>query len=204
MHILKSIKNRRRIVGSDNTISIKRSNWLRDYRKLKLHGNHNSINVQSRIGDVRIIVYGNNNIISIAQNVVFKKGVLWIEGDNNSITIDCHTTIEEADIATAEGTSISIGCDCMLSTGIRIATSDAHSIIDPDSMTRLNPAKNIQIKNHVWIGMGSTINKGVTIEGNSVVAGKSVITHDIPVSTVVGGVPGQIIKQNVSWIRERI
>lgn len=73
MHILKSIKNRLRIVGSDNTISIKRSNWLRDYRKLKLHGNHNSINVQSRIGDVRIIVYGNNNIISIAQNVVLKK-----------------------------------------------------------------------------------------------------------------------------------
>lgn len=80
------------------------------------------------------------------------------------------TTIENAELAVAEdGNVLTIGEDCMLSSDIRITTTDSYSIIDLASGKRTNPAKSIHIGEHVWIGYNSNINKGVTIGSNGIV-----------------------------------
>ena len=65
-------------------------------------------------------------------------------------------------------------------------------------------ASPVTIGNHVWVGRNSTINKGVTIYDNSVIGSNTLVTHDVPSNTVFGGVPGRVLKKNVSWSRKRI
>ncbi|KUO75984.1 MAG: hypothetical protein APF77_24485 [Clostridia bacterium BRH_c25] len=53
----------------------------------------------------------------------------------------------------------------------------------------------ITICDGAWIGYGTIILPGVTIGKHSIIAAGSVVTKDVPDFTVVGGVPGKIIKE---------
>ncbi len=155
--------------------------------------------------NLKFHVTGTYNRVEIADGVVIQGGLVYLEDSNNYISIGKNTTIGEAEIAVAEyGTEIHIGEDCMLSRGIRITTTDSHSVLDLLTGKRLNPAKNVIIGNHVWIGMNVAINKGVKIGNNSIVAGNSVVTKNIPPNVIVAGVPAKIVKDNCTWSRERI
>lgn len=155
--------------------------------------------------NLKFHVTGTYNRVEIADGVIIQGGIIYLEDSNNYISIGKNTTIGEAEIAVAEhSTEIHIGEDCMLSKGIRITTTDSHSVLDIATGERLNPAKNIIIGDHVWIGMNVTINKGVNIGRNSIVAGNSVVTHNVPENVIVAGIPAIIVKKDVTWSRERI
>ncbi|MEU9522799.1 DapH/DapD/GlmU-related protein [Streptomyces sp. NPDC048224] len=53
----------------------------------------------------------------------------------------------------------------------------------------------IVIEDDVWIGTAAVITQGVTIGTGAVVAAGAVVTHDVPASTVVAGVPARVIKK---------
>jgi len=59
-------------------------------------------------------------------------------------------------------------------------------------------SKPIIIEDNTWIGRDSVIMKGVTIGKGSVVALRSVVTHDVPPFTVVAGNPARVVKKIVS------
>lgn len=174
--------------------------------KVQISGNNNTIICNSnKIGDVKIRIYGSNNVLIINNNVVFKKGLIWFEDHNNMIEIGDNTTIEDAELSCAEnGTKIIIGSDCMLSSHIRISTTDSHSIIDKESGKRTNLAGNILIGDHVWIGNGTHINKCVEIGNNCVIASNSVVTKSTPSYTISAGIPAKIKRENIDWLRARI
>lgn len=48
---------------------------------------------------------------------------------------------------------------------------------------------------NVWIGSGTQILSGVTIEDNTVIGAGSVVTKDIPANVVAYGVPCKIIRE---------
>lgn len=50
------------------------------------------------------------------------------------------------------------------------------------------------IENDVWIGSNAIISEGIKIGNGAIIAAGSVITKDVPPYSVVGGVPGKIIK----------
>ena len=52
----------------------------------------------------------------------------------------------------------------------------------------------VVIKRNAWIGAGATILPGVTVGENAVVAAGAVVSKDVPVNTVVGGIPAKFIK----------
>ena len=53
----------------------------------------------------------------------------------------------------------------------------------------------ITIKNDVWIGNGSRILSGVTINSRSIIAAGAVVNKDVESNTIVGGVPAKLIKK---------
>lgn len=52
----------------------------------------------------------------------------------------------------------------------------------------------IVIEDKVWIGIGATVLPGVHIGYCSIIGANSVVTHDVPPMTIVGGNPAKIIK----------
>lgn len=55
-------------------------------------------------------------------------------------------------------------------------------------------AEGIVIEDDVWIGAGAIITDGVRVGKGAVVAAGAVVTQDVPAYTVVGGVPGKVLK----------
>lgn len=50
------------------------------------------------------------------------------------------------------------------------------------------------IGNDVWIGMNANIKRGIKIGNGAVIASNSVVTHDVPDYSIVGGNPAKVIR----------
>lgn len=62
-------------------------------------------------------------------------------------------------------------------------------------MRMLTTKGSVVIEDNVWIGDKVAILSGVHIGENSIVASNSVVTHDVPAFSIVGGAPARIIKE---------
>ena len=91
----------------------------------------------------------------------------------------------------------------MLAHSVQMRRTDSHSIVDL-SGKRLNPAKDIHIGRHCWLGMRSIILKGCVIEPNTVVAAGSVCgRHTEQISNcILAGNPAKVVKRDVNWDRQ--
>ena len=97
---------------------------------------------------------------------------------------------------------IKIGDDCMFATNVILRASDVHKIIDLKNGKRINSGQYIEIGNHCWLAMNTTILKNVKIEDDCVIAAGSIVTKDcLQKHTIIGGVPAKVIKKNVTWER---
>ena len=92
---------------------------------------------------------------------------------------------------------------CMLAKNIEIRTGDSHCIFDTITGQKINPAKNVILQSHVWVGAHVKILKGVTISSNSVIGTSSVVTSNIPGNCIAAGIPAKVIKSGTNWKRER-
>jgi len=88
---------------------------------------------------------------------------------------------------------VRIGADCAIAWDVLITDSDRHSIDGGD------PDQPVEIGDHVWIGAGAKILKGVTIGSGAVVAAGSIVSSDVPAGALVGGVPASTIREHVEW-----
>lgn len=198
-------KIRKKIVGLGNIIQIDTQNNFPFISNtiFEIVGKNNFVSIGSgvRLQNCRIYVSGNNNTITIGNNVQGSFD-LWISGNECQIHIGKFTTINKANIGAAETqTSVSIGEDCMLAHGIDIRNSDSHPVIDQSSKQRINYAQNIRIENHVWIGANVQILKGVIIGSNSVIASGSIVTKNIPADCMAAGIPAQTKRTGITWAR---
>ena len=87
---------------------------------------------------------------------------------------------------------ITIGDGALIGHNVVLATLN-HDI-DPRRRSDMHPAP-IFVGNNVWIGANATILPGVTIGDGSIVAAGAVVTRNIPINVIVGGVPAKIIKR---------
>lgn len=90
-------------------------------------------------------------------------------------------------------TSVSIGNNCMLASGVYITDADWHKIYDRSKS--IGATKPVSIGDNVWLGDSVIVCKGVTIGSNTIIGAGSVVVSDIPENTIAAGNPAKIIKK---------
>ena len=88
---------------------------------------------------------------------------------------------------------VRIGDNCFIAPQVGIYTA-THPIDPAARISGIEYAKPITIGNNCWIGGNATINPGVTLGHNVVVASGSVVTKSFGDNVVIGGNPAKIIK----------
>lgn len=122
-------------------------------------------------------------------------------GYKSSVYIGKNTTIaSNISITAYEMSEVFIGEDCMFSHNCIVRASDGHYIYD-EYGNRINPSKSIKIENHVWFGLNSIVLKGVNVGTGSVIGIGTIVTHDIPASSVAVGNPAKVVKTGIKWSR---
>ena len=200
---IRTIKEQHSYCSRKSSVSVK---GIRINTLIQVSGICNSVQVMpgAILKRARIFVHGNNNQVIIRQNAYLEGTVLHIEDNGCIIEIGENTFIGPSHIAcTEDGRSIVIGKKCMFSSNINIRTGDSHSILDADG-NRINPGQSVSIGDHVWIGEGAKIMKGVQLHGDTIVASGAIVTHSFPSNVILGGNPAKCIKEGVNWDEIRI
>lgn len=172
--------------------------------RIQINGNNNAIIVEkgATLERARIYVCGNYCKVRISSGAHLRGTVVYCQDDNIEVLIGNNTYLSSVNIAATEGKTISIGDDCMFAGGTYIKTGDSHSILNLRNI-RINGAQDVHIGDHVWVGEGVRILKGVTIENNSVVATGAIVTKNITSNQLWGGVPAKLLKENITWDQSR-
>lgn len=90
--------------------------------------------------------------------------------------------------------SVSIGDNCFIAPQVGIYTA-THPINAAQRISGLEYAKAIRIGDNCWIGGHATINPGVELGDNVVVASGAVVTKSFANNVVIGGNPARVLKQ---------
>lgn len=94
--------------------------------------------------------------------------------------------------------SITLGDGVFVARNAYITDSDHHQFFDEDG-AQCNHPQAVHIGNHVLIGFGAIILKGVTIGDGAAIAAGAVVTRDVPSGCLAAGVPAVVIKEGIKW-----
>lgn len=83
-----------------------------------------------------------------------------------------------------------IGNGLLCSRNVTIFDSDFHKIVDADG-NQLNTPRDIEIADHVWIGVNATLLRGAKIGEGAVIAAGAVVGGKIKPSTMASGNPAR-------------
>lgn len=166
------------------------------------HGNRLIVNEGARLRKISAEFRGSNAEIVIA---ACSTSLIILLGSEARISIGSDTTSTGTIYMTAfEGSSISIGNDCMFASGVQIRADDAHPIFDIESGKRLNRSRSVLIGDHAWLGEGCVLLNGSEIGPGSIIGTRSVLKKKIPNNCVAVGIPARITRRNVAWERPHL
>ena len=193
------------IRGSGN--SVVKKGIVRVNSLIQIDGNGNKLSIErgSVLKNTLIRIHGSNNEVRIRSNAFISGAELWVEDNGCVMEIGEKTFVgHHSHLACTEGSSLVVGRDGMISSYVQIRTGDSHSILDMEG-NRINQAAPVCIGNHVWIGEGAKILKGVSLPQDTIVSTGAIVTKSFEESSVlIAGVPAAVIKRNIQWDSKRI
>lgn len=167
---------------SDNNLSLMRART----RKLIDKFNHSSFEEEeSRLQLLKSLLGKAGDNISIHQNFYCDYGCNIYVGSNFFANYDC---------VILDCAEVHFGDNCMLGPQVGIYTA-THPLDPIERASGLESAKPIHIGNDCWIGGHATINPGVMLGNNVVVASGSVVTKSFGDNLVIGGNPARVIRE---------
>ncbi len=174
--------------------------------RIRVRGKNNKIIIGNGtwIHQSKLTINGNNCTIVIGDNSTIRQGDLYIEDDGGVITVGNRTAIYgKTHLACIEGKAIRIGDDGLISSCVTVRVGDSHSVLDLDG-NRINPSEDVRIADRVWIGNQVTILKGACVPEDSVIATGAIVTKKFSQPGVIlGGVPAEVMKQDIRWDKKR-
>lgn len=94
--------------------------------------------------------------------------------------------------------SITLGKGVFIGRNTYITDSDHHRLFNKQGDV-INSPQPVVIGDHVLVGFGAVVLKGVTIGDGAVIASGAVVTRDIPAGCLAAGVPARVIREGVIW-----
>lgn len=197
--------------------------------KIEDSGENNTITVEegSVFKGCKIILKGNDNNIYLGKALLYKSLVLnfkgnnkrfevkasnkninnlkftSIRGNNQTFTIGENFSCGGLEVQMNDGDeTFTIGDNGLFSWGIKVRTSDGHSVVDLETDAAINLPKNVHIADRVWVGEDVSFLKGAKISADSVVGSRAVVTKSFnKTNVVIAGFPAVIVKENIYWDR---
>jgi acetyltransferase-like isoleucine patch superfamily enzyme len=206
VYIWRNIRDKHSYNKGHNNKIIKRKGQIVGSR-IQIVGDGNKVLLENRamLLNSLIRITGNDNVVLLKANSFVSGAELWVENDRCELSIGERTFVgHHSHLAcTEDGTLLSVGNDCMISSYVQVRTGDSHSIIDMEG-NRINHALSVLIGDHCWIGEGSKVLKGVALEGDDIVSTGAIVTKSFGKNLLIGGVPAKVLKDNVNWKSDRI
>ncbi|GIP03565.1 maltose O-acetyltransferase [Paenibacillus lautus] len=154
-------------------------------RMTRLFNQTTEMEDQQRIQILKELLGSTGDHIGMEPNIRFDYGYNIHVGENFFANFDC-TILDVCEVR--------IGDNCMFGPGVHVYTA-THPVDPFERIKGPEYGKPVTIGNNVWVGGRSTINPGVTVGNNVVIASGAVVTKDIPDNVVVGGNPARVIKE---------
>ena len=195
--------SRLNVKGYGHLLKVHQARLIRS--KINVSGENNTLVIDSgtRLIDSVIDISGSGHVVRIGCNCILGRMTLVLQSSSCIVGIGSCTTSASVSIYLGEpALSLRVGRDCMISHRVEILCGDSHSLDDLATGVRLNPAKNIVIGDHVWLGAESAVLKGSSIGDHSTIGFRSVVTNQIPSHSLAAGIPARVIRSGVTWTRD--
>lgn len=159
------------------------------------------INIDSKNGGK--IIIGNNlcmNNGNATNNIGFASRCTLSAAGGATLCIGENVGMSQTALCAVDA-DIIIGGNTLLGGGVKIYSSDFHSLSymdrrDPESTDKNNrKSASVVIGDDCFIGAGTIILKGVTIGARTIIGAGSVVTKSIPDDCIAAGNPCEIVKR---------
>lgn len=169
-------------------------------------GSNNVLRIadSAKIVSLSVTFSGNNGTVEIGPTTKQRTGLRFglVVGEQSHVRIGPNVGAEpKAFVRASEGASVLIGADCMFASNVEIRTDDTHAIYDMHTGKRTNPARDITIGEHVWIGKHGAVFGGVSIGSGAVIGFRSIVTKDVPNNSIAAGAPAKVVRTDIAWER---
>lgn len=151
------------------------------------------------------LVFRKKSVVLIEDSVHNIKNVKILNNNGNSsvLYIGKNFNCNGCEIRLWEYRNVFIGSECMFSWDVKIFTSDGHAIVD-NFGNLINTPDDVVIADNVWLGYGSVLLKGTSINYGSVVGAGSIVTKKfLDNNVIIAGSPANVIRGGVNWMRQR-
>jgi acetyltransferase-like isoleucine patch superfamily enzyme len=165
--------------------------------KLVLHGNlllntnkypHSRAECYLRLrSGAEMIVTGNVNM--------FYGTTIEVHTNGNLTMGQCHINTGAVIICAYK---MRIGSGVLIARLVHIMDSDTHHVFDENG-NKINIPKEVIIGDNVWLGVKSTIMRGVKIGEGSIVSANSVVVNRVKEHLLVAGSPARVFSEVKSW-----
>ena len=118
-------------------------------------------------------------------------------GVNHKCIISTHNQVAKiiiGDNCGFSGTSIGAATEIKIGNNVYVGANGIITDFDWHSERSNTQPQPIVIHDNVWIGVNSTVLKGVTIGQNSIIGANSLVVKDIPANVIAGGIPCKVLR----------
>lgn len=196
------------ITGNNNIIDLSSVERISKSSIIKIEGDNNVLNFgnlkTSKNAHFDITICGSNSKLDLQGSVLIDELLSIFMCNGTSVCVGEKTSFFKTFIQCIhEGTSVQIGKDCMFSFDIYLYNSDGHPIVNKDNKI-VNKPGDIIIGNHVWVGWGASLLKGVCVNNNSIIGRSSVVSKSFSEENlIIAGNPAVKVKTlDGTWLRE--
>ncbi len=151
-----------------------------------------------------IKLMGNGAELHIGSGCQLRDVRLVAEDDGSRLVVGEGTSMTGPTLVCQEGGLLQLGRDCMVAQNAELRNTDSHSILDGTTGARLNPASDVILGDHVWIGLGAFVFKGARIPSGTVVAARALVTGELPAACIAVGTPAKAVRHGIVWKRARV